>query len=207
MNHIFQKFRLWLLSAMLLACAGSSAGDLLDELQTQLDRTEGVYWTAIKMDRKETYYESCRRNLQEMRSTASQIQKILNINQVKEYNCMPPVTQLMLIYENTTKQSLSDFKHEFKMTDLSEYNREYRSRHRNSDSKQEFNLGNIDINDYESWLMSKGRDNIGKVRGTSKTNNNDKQNMQEKISAYYEAVRTLRVNLANLKQKHGNLFK
>lgn len=201
--------KLWpgLLAAIMLAATGSAAGDLLGEMQTKLDRLEGVYWTAIKMDRKEASYENCRRDLMEMRTLASQIQKTLNINQIKEYNCMPQVNQLQLIYENASKQALSNFKHEFKSTNFAEYNREYRSRHRNADNKTEYNLANVDLDDYESWLITKTNDNIGKVRGSSKTSDNDKEIMQERISNYYQAVRTLRVNLASLKQKHGGLFK
>jgi len=202
-----KKFKLSLLPLMLMLGTQILAGDLLSEMQTKLDRMEGIYWTAIKMDRKEASYENCRRDLQEMRTVASQIQKILNINQIKEYNCMPEINQLQLIYENTSKQALMSFKHEFKMTNFAEYNREYRSRHRNADSKMEYHLANVDLDDYESWLMSKTNDNIGKIRGTSKVSNNDKENMQEKISGYYEAVKNLRVNLASLKQKYGNLFK
>lgn len=202
-----KNFKLSLLPLILMICAQMPAGDLLSEMQTKLDRMEGIYWTAIKMDRKEASYENCRRDLQEMRTIASQIQKILNINQIKEYNCMPEINQLQLIYENTSKQALNSFKHEFKMTNFAEYNREYRSRHRSADNKTEYNLTNVDLDDYESWLMSKSNDNIGKVRGTSKTSNNDRENMQEKISGYYEAVKNLRVNLASLKQKYGNLFK
>lgn len=207
MNINFKKMWLGLLAAIMLATSALEAGDLLGEMQTKLDRMEGIYWTAIKMDRKEAYYENCRRDLLEMRAIASQIQKILNLNQIKEYNCTKPVSELIITYEQSTKQSLNNFKHEFKSTNFAEYNREYRSRHRNADSKVDYHLSNVDLDDYESWLISKTNDNIGKVRGSSKTSDNDRENMQEKISNYYQAVRTLRVNLANLKQKHGDLFK
>lgn len=207
MNINFKKLWPGLLTSIMLATTGLGAGDLLGEMQTKLDRMEGFYWTAIKMDRKESSYENCRRDLLEMRTIASQIQKILNINQIKEYNCMPQVNQLQLIFENSSKQALNNFRQELKMTNFSEYNREYRSRHRNSDGKTEYNLANVDIDDYESWLMSRGHDNMGKIRGSSKTSNSDIENMREKISGYYDAVKTLRVNLANLKQKHGDLFK
>jgi len=59
-----KNFKLSLLPLILMICAQMPAGDLLSEMQTKLDRMEGIYWTAIKMDRKEASYENCRRDLQ-----------------------------------------------------------------------------------------------------------------------------------------------
>ena len=217
-----RQIRLWLgallfalLSAIHPAVSAAEAapapdGDLIDRLETLLDKLEPRFWIALGMAPDSSGYREAREMVLEVGSTGRRIQQLVTRSGNRELpNITGELVSLQNLFTQTRRSQAQSYRYRFELTGMAQYEREFRRLASQRGEKLPRNakptLENVSYDDYADWLTeicSRNLDRFYRIRNSRGDRQDDRQddNMREKIDAFFNDYRTIRLGLVKLRR-------
>ena len=204
-----------LLSAIHPAVSAAEAapapdGDLIDRLETLLDKLEPRFWTALGMAPDSSGYREAREMVLEVGSTGRRIQQLVTRSGNRELpNITGELVSLQNLFTQTRRSQAQSYRYRFELTGMAQYEREFRRLASQRGEKLPRNakptLENVSYDDYADWLTeicSRNLDRFYRIRNSRGDRQDDRQddNMREKIDAFFNDYRTIRLGLVKLRR-------
>ena len=183
-----RQIRLWLgallfalLSAIHPAVSAAEAapapdGDLIDRLETLLDKLEPRFWTALGMAPDSSGYREAREMVLEVGSTGRRIQQLVTRSGNRELpNITGELVSLQNLFTQTRRSQAQSYRYRFELTGMAQYEREFRRLASQRGEKLPRNakptLENVSYDDYADWLTeicSRNLDRFYRIRNRGK---------------------------------------
>lgn len=102
-------------------------GDLIDRLETLLDKLEPRFWTALGMAPDSSGYREAREMVLEVGSTGRRIQQLVTRSGNRELpNITGELVSLQNLFTQTRRSQAQSYRYRFELTGMAQYEREFR---------------------------------------------------------------------------------
>lgn len=205
----------YVLGLIVSGCLSLCGGDLLDQLEDEVDQIEIRYWEALRRESTDPIYEEVREQLHIALLKGEEIQRRLTRGRFQgEYgSIVTELTKLRSFFLNARRHQIRSYSFSFERTGMPAYKREFLriqreiTREKAKDAPRYPTLKNVNLESYELWLVSQTQSNLKRFRRVQgKRDSRQDNNMRSQVSTYLDCIQKLRLQMAEIRQKSNLTF-